>query len=287
MTSAPTAVRISRRILDRYLLDEEKPVVATRQHWAKLAEPFGTALLALIVAGAIDASLTPDTASLGTVVWIGWLLVAARAIWRLAEWRNEWFVATDKRLLMTYGLLTHKVAMMPLRKVTDMNYGRSIVGRLLGYGQFVLESAGQDQAMREIRWVPAPDDKYRRIVATIFGPEGHDPDEDIGSAPEAAPFDEEVPHDPFETDFTDDQPSFADRFDADIVRIPVGGRRRTAAPPRPRWEPVERDELPEDWDWVQDEEGPDEDGEQEPSRSGARRRPVAVDPDPTPWRHDG
>ncbi|MGO0577408.1 PH domain-containing protein [Ornithinimicrobium panacihumi] len=289
-TSAPATVAISRRLLDRYLLDEERPIVATRHHWAKLAEPVGTPLLGVVLAGWIEANLTAETAVLGQVVWLLWLVLVARAIWRLLEWRNEWFVATDKRLLMTYGLLTHKVAMMPLRKVTDMNYGRSLLGRLLGYGQFVLESAGQDQAMREIQWVPSPDEKYRRICATIFGPEGHDPDEDSASFDERSPFDEHIPQDPFETDFTDDQPSFADRFDADIVRIPVGGRRRTAAPPRPRWEPVERDELPEDWDWVQDEDDVDSfedeeeftDEEPEPVSPRARRE-VAVDPDPTPW----
>ena len=56
-------------------------------------------------------------------------------------------MATDKRLIMTYGLLTHKVAMMPLRKVTDMNYGRSLLGRMLGYGDLdilIINNGGGD-----------------------------------------------------------------------------------------------------------------------------------------------
>ena len=32
------------------------------------------------------------------------------------------------------------VAMMPLLKVTDMTYDRSLLGRIVGYGTFVLES---------------------------------------------------------------------------------------------------------------------------------------------------
>lgn len=288
-TSAPATVAISRRLLDRYLLDEERPIVATRHHWAKLAEPVGTPLLGVILAGWIEANLTAETAVLGQVVWLLWLVLVARAIWRLLEWRNEWFVATDKRLLMTYGLLTHKVAMMPLRKVTDMNYGRSLLGRLLGYGQFVLESAGQDQAMREIQWVPSPDEKYRRICATIFGPEGHDPDEDSASFDERSPFDEHIPQDPFETGFSDDRPSVVDRFDADLVRLPAGGRRELQRREQERarqererrrrdlWEPVERHELPSDWDWVED--------QAHQAREATRRR-VAVDPDPTPTRFE-
>jgi hypothetical protein len=58
--------------------------------------------------------------------------------------------------------------MMPLLKVTDMSYVRSIPGQFLGFGKFVLESAGQDQALREVKWVPDPDQTYRDICAEIF-----------------------------------------------------------------------------------------------------------------------
>jgi hypothetical protein len=279
VAATPQVVRISRRILDRYLLDDETPVVATRQHWAKLAEPFATALVALLAVGALTGSLGPGAEPLGTVLWVLWFVVVARAVWRLLEWHNEWFVATDRRILMVYGLITHKVAMMPLRKVTDMNYGRSLLGRLLGYGQFVLESAGQDQAMRTIGWVPDPDEKYRRLCATIFGPNGTDED-DTGWQPGTDPFAEHVEPDAWETSFDDEAPSPADRFDPDIVRVPVTppgpGRGR---PARPRWEQVQHDELPPDWEWVEE----DTPGSGPPSRRPAAARRVAVDPDPTPW----
>ncbi|GGK78301.1 PH domain-containing protein [Ornithinimicrobium pekingense] len=275
MAAAPPVVRISRRILDRYLLDDETPVVATRQHWARLAEPFATTLVALLAVGALTASLDARTEPLGTVLWVLWFVVAARAVWRLLEWHNEWFVATDRRILLVYGLLTQKVAMMPLRKVTDMNYGRSVLGRLLGYGQFVLESAGQDQAMRTISWVPEPDEKYRRICATIFGPDGDDEDDNAWHRVEDA-FDQHVDPDPWDTTFDDESPHPTDRFDPDIVQVPVGQRpgpvRRE--PRRERWEQVRREELPRDWEWVED--------EARRARSATRRRGVAVDPDPTP-----
>ena len=49
-----------------------------------------------------------------------------------------------------------------------MSYVRSIPGQLLGYGRFIMESAGQDQAMRTVEWVPRPDETYRAICAVIF-----------------------------------------------------------------------------------------------------------------------
>ncbi len=166
------------RILDRYVLGDERVVVAIRHHWGRMIEPVLTTLAGLLAASWLSANAPPEASVLPLVAWWLWFAVVLRLLWKALEWRNEWFVATDKRLLMTYGLITHKVAMMPLRKVTDMNYARSPLGRVLGYGQFIMESAGQDQAMREINWVPEPDDTYRRICDTIFGPEGRDPEDD-------------------------------------------------------------------------------------------------------------
>lgn len=264
-------LRISRRILDRYLLADEHPVVATRQHWAKLVEPVLTAFVALLVVAGLTAQLDARTAALGTVLWSAWFVVLGRAVWRLAQWHNDWFIATDRRMLLVYGLVTQRVAMMPLNKVTDMNYGRSLWGRLFGYGRFVLESAGQDQAMREIDFLPDPDEKYRRICAILFR---DDPRRDARRrrAVEAAFADEARSHDPFETtQYPDEQPGFADRFDPDVVRV----QPYTPAQRR-RWEPVERAELPSDWEWVED--------EARRARAATRGRTAAVDTDPTPTR---
>lgn len=275
------SIRISRRILDRYLLDDETPVVATRQHWGRLAEPFATALVSLVVVGGLSAGLDARTEPLGTVLWVLWLVVAARAVWRLLEWHNEWFVATDRRLLLVYGLVTHKVAMMPLRKVTDMNYGRSIMGRLLGYGEFVLESAGQDQAMRKISWVPEPDEKYRRLCATIFGPGGAGDEDDNSwhAGPVADAFDQHLDPDPWDTTFDDESPHPTDRFDPDVVQVSVQHRSPQPVRRAPRERPhvVEQHDPHTDWEWVNE--------EARRARAATRSRRVAVDPDPTPpWR---
>ncbi|MBB2986420.1 PH domain-containing protein [Terracoccus luteus] len=150
------------------LLPGENLVVAVHMHWAKLTEPVLSTAAALVVALVVDANVTQSTQVIGTVFWWGFLAVVVRLLWVLTDWYHNWFVATDKRLLLRYGLITHKVAMMPLSKVTDMSYERSIVGQLVGFGRFVMESAGQDQALRVVNWVPDPDRTYRLICAEIF-----------------------------------------------------------------------------------------------------------------------
>ena len=165
------APRPGGRGLERYLLDGERIVVAMHQHWAKVAEPVASVVAALVVVTWLDTELPRGAGLFADLIWWAWFAVLGRTLWRLANWRHDWFIATDKRLLLTYGLFTNKVAMMPLVKVTDMSYSRSLVGRVMGYGQFLMESAGQDQALRRVSYVPHPDRTYRAICAQLFGVE--------------------------------------------------------------------------------------------------------------------
>lgn len=160
--------------LDRYLLDGERLVTAVHQHWAKVAEPVGSVLVGAVLALWLDARIPASVGWLATAMWWLWFALVARMTYRVAEWRHDWFVATDRRLLLFYGFITRKVAMMPLMKVTDMSYERSVPGRLLGYGRFVMESAGQEQALHEVNWVPQPDHNYRVICAEMFRSPGRD-----------------------------------------------------------------------------------------------------------------
>lgn len=168
--------------LERYLLRGEKIVVARHRHWATVAEPVALAVVGLVIALWLSASLDANAMQLGDLVWWLWFALAGRAAFHLWEWQREWFIATDRRLLLVYGFIVRKVDMMPLGKVTDMTYHRTVLGRIFGYGTFVLESAGQDQALSNLNFIPQPDETYKSIIAQIFHKEGDDdvdgPDED-------------------------------------------------------------------------------------------------------------
>jgi membrane protein YdbS with pleckstrin-like domain len=155
--------------LDRYLTTAEKIVFRTRLHWIRIAGPWVQFFLALLLLGILDTNLSGGYHVRDVLVLL-LLLVLIRALWRTFEWYREWFVGTDRRLMLTLGIITRKVAMIPLSKVTDMRYDRPPVGQILGYGSFILESAGQDQAFREVEYVPHPDLLYRRISEELFTP---------------------------------------------------------------------------------------------------------------------
>jgi uncharacterized membrane protein YdbT with pleckstrin-like domain len=154
--------------VNRYLLPHEHQVITVRKHPAVLVVPIGLALAGLVLAGVLSTSIARNS-NLGLeVIWWAWAILLLYLIWRVINWSVDYFVVTSRRILETSGVLTRKVAMMPLSKVTDMSFQRSAVGRLFGYGQFIVESAGQDQAMRSVDHIPYPEQLYLEVVGLIF-----------------------------------------------------------------------------------------------------------------------
>lgn len=163
--------------LDKYLLPHERQVIALRRHPAVLIGPSMLALDGLLAAGVLTATVLHGNGLLVTAVWIAWLMLFARMIWKVIDWVGALFVVTSQRLLLTSGVLIRKVEMLPLVKVTDMSFQSSYTGRLLGFGEFIIESAGQDQALRTIDHIPYPEQLYLEICGLIF----RSPDEpDLG-----------------------------------------------------------------------------------------------------------
>jgi len=154
--------------INRYLLPHENQVITVRRHPAVLMKPVALVLGGLILAGFLSNALASRAGSAVSWIWWAWLALLAWFVWKVAEWSVDYFVITNQRMILTTGLITRKVAMMPLQKVTDMSFQRSISGRMLGYGEFVLESAGQDQALRTVDFLPYPEQLYLEVCEMIF-----------------------------------------------------------------------------------------------------------------------
>jgi uncharacterized membrane protein YdbT with pleckstrin-like domain len=160
--SAPSSV-------NRYLLPHEHQVIMVRRHPAVLLRPVAEVFGGLVLAGLLSKWLGENQGSQALViVWWAWLLLLIRFVWKVAEWSVDYFVVTSKRMLLTTGLITRRVAMMPLGKVTDMSFQRSLLGRMLGYGEFILESAGQDQALSTVPFIPYPETLYLEVCQMLF-----------------------------------------------------------------------------------------------------------------------
>jgi hypothetical protein len=178
----PTRGAAGPAAVNRYLLPNEQQVITVRRHPAVLIGPSVQALAGLLVAAVLTATVLHGNQVLVYVVWIGWLVLFGRMIWKAINWAVTFFVVTSHRILLASGVLTRKVAMMPLTKVTDMSFQRSFSGRLLGFGEFIVESAGQDQALRNVDHIPYPEQLYLEICGMLFGTDDQETQSESESA---------------------------------------------------------------------------------------------------------
>src|SRR5215217_8265063 len=140
---------------DEYLLSTERRVIRLRPHWSVVLPYLIQTMLVLVIAFMLSYLLGDS----GTYAWL-----VQNVLWYV-----ERIVVTDKRAMLTSGIFTTKVAMMPVSKITDMTYERSVVGRMLGYGTLILESAGQIQALNRIEFLPRPEEVFDAISELVFG----------------------------------------------------------------------------------------------------------------------
>ncbi len=154
--------------VNKYLLPHEHQVITVRKHPAVLIVPIALALGAILISIVVGSTILLHTHGAVLVLLVICLIFLAYLGFKAWEWSEDYFVVTSDRMLEASGVFTRKIAMMPLVKVTDMSFQRSTLGRLLGYGSFILESAGQDQALRTIDHVPYPEQLYLEICALIF-----------------------------------------------------------------------------------------------------------------------
>ncbi len=95
------------------------------------------------------------------------LVLLTHAFWHFLTEHRDRFVVTNMRVMRIRGVFSQTVATTPIARILDITLQKPIIGRMLGYGHFVFESAAQDQGFREIKWVSRPDDRDLTIQRVI------------------------------------------------------------------------------------------------------------------------
>ncbi len=168
-TTAPASI-------NKYLLPHEHQVITVRKHLAILLRPVIFTVTGLILA-AVLTGFARHNGTAVLIIWLLWLIPLGYLIVAVIEWTDSYFIVTSQRMMLISGMATRKVAMMPLVKVTDMSFQRNAQGRLLGYGTFILESAGQEQALRVVDHLPYPEQLYLEVCGLIFPSKGDSGDD--------------------------------------------------------------------------------------------------------------
>jgi len=150
----------------------ERRVIRVRRHWAVLIVPLLQTIGIVVVAFVLSKLISGLGSGLWLVqslLWYAAVAALVRYAWRALEWWVEIIIVTDKRFMVTSGIIETKNSMMPITKVTDMSFMRPLLGQVLGYGTLRIESAGQKQDLEYIRYLPRPEEVFQAISELIFG----------------------------------------------------------------------------------------------------------------------
>ncbi|MHA7984899.1 PH domain-containing protein [Rathayibacter sp. CAU 1779] len=156
----------------KHLISDQGEVVIdeVRKHWASQVGPALELVAAVIVL---------ILAAVATMIWILLVIVGivgiVHASWRMLDRKRDHFVITNMRVFRIHGILSEHIATMPLARILDISVDKPLIGRILGYGHFVFESAAQTQGLRQIRYVGKPDQRGLTIQRVIqrAGLRGH------------------------------------------------------------------------------------------------------------------
>ena len=156
---------------ERLVSSQERIYLVTREHGVVLLRPFLRSALAVVLFG--GAAFELAGAPVPSVVrWAGALMAAAIVsismlglLRRVGRWNARKLVVTDRRVLLTSGTLSRRVAAISLDDLYDLQIHVSGFGRLLRYGCVIANSNGRRAPLLGLRRLPDPD----LIFALLLG----------------------------------------------------------------------------------------------------------------------
>jgi uncharacterized membrane protein YdbT with pleckstrin-like domain len=151
---------------DRSLAVGEQSVEALHPHWKTLAGPVVTAFVIVaallvgevLIPGGREAAIERLAAAVLAIALLMWWLV-----YPLLKWRTTRYELTTRRMRLRTGVVARNGSDIPLSRITDVSFRKSLLDRLLGCGTLVVESAGEHA---EIILPQVP--HVERVSATLF-----------------------------------------------------------------------------------------------------------------------
>ncbi len=124
------------------LNDSEEIVLDLRPHWIKLFSAMFFVVVAIAATAAstvLDGSFRVVTFALLAVLAFTVLLLLVRYV----RWTTTNFVVTTERLIHREGVIAKKGIEIPLDRVQTIRFNQTILERMLGAGDLMIESAGE------------------------------------------------------------------------------------------------------------------------------------------------
>jgi uncharacterized membrane protein YdbT with pleckstrin-like domain len=137
------------------LTDDETIIATFRPHWKLLFVPIGWFLLL-----SVGLALILNWFNLGSIGWLVLVVYIGLALWLVVQpiltWWTSLYVLTTERLMTRNGLVSKSGIEIPLENITNVNFSQSMVERLIGAGDLLVESAGTS-GQSKFKDIPHPD----------------------------------------------------------------------------------------------------------------------------------
>jgi uncharacterized membrane protein YdbT with pleckstrin-like domain len=134
----------------KLLNPDETVALDLHPHWWFFFQAAASLALS-IIAGIVIRVLLDDG---NTRKYLGYVALAAivlSAIWlfaRYTKWITTNFVITNDRIIFRQGVVAKSGIEIPLDRVNNVNFNQSVFERILGAGDLLIESGGEDGQQR-------------------------------------------------------------------------------------------------------------------------------------------
>ncbi len=151
----------------RLLNDNENMVLDLHPHWwffGPSAISLGVSMVGVLwVRSLVSGWLSTVIGyfALGIIV-----VLAARLAVDVVKWRTTYFVVTTERIIFRQGVVAREGVEIPLDRMANVNFKQTALERLLGVGDILLQSGGED-GEQTFSDISRPDEVQKTIISTL------------------------------------------------------------------------------------------------------------------------
>ncbi len=160
---------ISRKLLN----DGEHVLLSTRTHVKALLLP---AVVLIVVAGIAGyLSSLPNGEHAAAWRWVVWGIAGLLIVWftvaPFLSWLLTTYTFTTRRLITRTGVLTRRGHDVPLNRISDISYEKSLIDRMFGCGTLVVSDASELGRV-ELRDIPRVEQAQLTVSEELFNRAG-------------------------------------------------------------------------------------------------------------------
>lgn len=131
---------------DKLLGQNEHVILHMRTHIKEIIPNIGATIVLIIVAVLAYVYLPEDwrPGSTVAIVAVAVTLFLVIMVWPWINWLTSTYTVTNRRIITRKGVFTKTGHDIPLTRISNVAYERSVLDRMLGCGSLVLQTSASD-----------------------------------------------------------------------------------------------------------------------------------------------